>query len=367
MQHRRPKGEGSITTLPNGKLKMTISIGVDAEGKQRRKSVTAATKAELLKKVAELRLRTGLGESKSIPYFHDLIEEFLREKEATVSDNTYDSYKRAYKSIFEPLSQYRLDRITAIMIDNLLDSLKKEDGSLMEPSSIRLYRKQLATFFNWAVAKDYITKSPMKGTRKRPLGELKVNRVIIPSDSQMKEILKDSQEYDKCHPKGAKLYPLFLLAISTGMRFGELLGLRPEDVDLTRNTVDVNKQRTKFAIGATLKTRTSYRRIFVQPMILREVLKETNGDLWRHETYRAVQAKVVKFFMQCDHKPEGFSFHCFRHYHATKLLLSGIDIKEVSKRLGHASIKTTLDLYAHWMPEMDQKAANSISADFIIK
>lgn len=366
MRQRRPKGEGSITTLPNGKLKMTISIGIDAEGKQRRKSVTASTKAELLKRVAELRLKTGLGESKSVPYLRDIIDDFIREKAETVSDNTYDSYKRGYKVIFAPLAQYKIDRITPAMIDSLLDSLRKEDGSPLGPSSLRLYRKQLSTFFNWAITRDYISKSPMRGTRKRPLGELKVNRVIIPSDSQMKEILKDAQEYDKRYPKGARLYPLFLLAISTGMRFGELIGLRIEDIDVEHHTIDVNKQRTKFARKATLKTRTSYRRIFVQPTILKAVLKETNGDLWKFETYRAVQAKVVKFFAKCEHKPDGFSFHCFRHYHATKLLVSGIDIKEVSKRLGHASIKTTLDLYAHWMPEMDEKAANTISTDFII-
>lgn len=53
---RRPKGEGSITKLPNGKLKMTLTLGVEADGKQKRKSVTAANKAELMKKVTELRV-----------------------------------------------------------------------------------------------------------------------------------------------------------------------------------------------------------------------------------------------------------------------------------------------------------------------
>ena len=47
---RRPKGEGSIITLPNGKLKMTITLGVGVDGKQKRKAVTAATKGELIKK-----------------------------------------------------------------------------------------------------------------------------------------------------------------------------------------------------------------------------------------------------------------------------------------------------------------------------
>lgn len=56
---RRPKGEGSITKLPNGKLKMTLTLGVGVDGKQKRKSVTAANKAELMKQVTELRVAIG--------------------------------------------------------------------------------------------------------------------------------------------------------------------------------------------------------------------------------------------------------------------------------------------------------------------
>ena len=52
-------------------------------------------------------------------------------------------------------------------------------------------------------------------------------------------------------------------------------------------------------------------------------------------------------------------------YHATYLLLNGINVKEVSKRLGHSSISTTLELYAHWIPEMDESAANTIGKGFI--
>lgn len=56
---RRSKGDGSITKLPNGNYKMTITIGVGADGKQKRKSVTAKTKTELMKRVNELRATSG--------------------------------------------------------------------------------------------------------------------------------------------------------------------------------------------------------------------------------------------------------------------------------------------------------------------
>ena len=82
--------------------------------------------------------------------------------------------------------------------------------------------------------------------------------------------------------------------------------------------------------------------------------------------YETAINRIYRFLKGCDYLPEHFTFHCFRHYHATQLLLKGINPKEVSKRLGHASIKITLDLYAHWMPEMDAQAANSVGTNFIL-
>lgn len=363
MKHRRPKGEGSITVLPNGHYKMTISIGVDITGKQRRKSVTAATKTELMRKAAQLRLSAGMVIHETTPpSFKETVEEFLEEKEDLVSQSTLRSYRKTFRCAWQPLDAYRLDKITAGMIDDILDSLKKS----LKASTLRLYRKQLSALFNWALRKKYVKESPIIETKKRPLGQLKVDRVLIPTDDQIKEILKEAEEWDHRYPKGAMLYPLFLLAISTGMRLGELLGVSKDDIDMTHCIIDINKQTTPWSRKASLKTPPSYRRIFVQQRILEVVLEATKGELWRNFTYISVANRINTFFSRCSSKPQGFTFHCFRHYHATKLLVSGINIKEVSKRLGHSSIKTTLDLYAHWVPEMDKKAANVVGSTFIL-
>lgn len=363
MKHRRPKGEGSITVLPNGHYKMTISIGVDVTGKQRRKSVTAVTKTELMRKAAQLRLSAGMDVKETpIPSFKEAVEEFLDEKEDLVSQGTLRSYRKTFRCAWHPLDACRLDKVTAGMIDDILDGLKAS----LKASTLRLYRKQLSALFNWALHKKYVKESPMGETKKRPVGQLKVDRVLIPTDVQMKKILEEAEAWDQKYPKGAKLYPLFLLAISTGMRFGELLGVSKDDIDMSHGIIDINKQSTPWSRKAKLKTASSYRRIFVQQRILEVVLEATKGELWRNFTYTSVVNRVNAFFGQCSSRPQGFTFHCFRHYHATKLLMSGINVKEVSKRLGHSSIKTTLDLYAHWVPEMDQKAANVVGSTFIL-
>lgn len=90
---RRPKGEGSITKMPNGSLKMTITLGVGVDGKQKRRSVTAKTKTELMRRVAELRVKAGQKPTQDAIYFSDLLEIFMKEKEQVVKEGTLRIYK----------------------------------------------------------------------------------------------------------------------------------------------------------------------------------------------------------------------------------------------------------------------------------
>lgn len=372
---RRPKGEGSITKLPNGNLKMTITLGIGADGKQKRKSVTAKTKAELLQRVTELRIIMGQKVEQSI-YFKELFETFLKAKEDVYTDGTKSVYTVATPHVFVPLYDYRIDKITPAMIDDVLDNMRKHDGRKMSPTTVRNLKGRLAAVFNFAVERELLDKSPMKGTRDRSKALKRVNTVLIPSEEQVKRILQEAKRLDDVKDDDTiQLYPLFLLAVSTGLRIGEILDIdREADIDLERNTIDINSQLTRNGGNKPLKTPTSYRVIYVQPDILRTVLNtarrsDKTTKLWvshdKQVTALAAGMKVHKFLRGSLNVPDGFTFHCFRHYHATQLLLKGINVKEVSKRLGHASIQTTLDIYAHWLPEMDESAANTVDTSLI--
>lgn len=373
---RRPKGEGSITKLPNGNLKMTITLGIGADGKQKRKSVTAKTKAELLQRVTELRIIMGQKVEQSL-YFKELFETYMKAKEDVYTDGTKSVYAVATPHVFEPFYDYRIDKITPAMIDEVLDNLRKSNGKKMSSATIRNLRGRLSSVFNFAIERNLLERSPMKGTRERPKALRRVNTVLIPSEEQIKAVLEEAKRLDEVKDDGTiRLYPLFLLAVSTGMRIGEILDIdREADIDLTRNTIDINSQLTRTGANKPLKTATSYRVIYVQPDILRTVLKlapksDKTTKLWvahgKQVTNQAAGMKVHKFLNSSLNLPEGFTFHCFRHYHATQLLLKGINVKEVSKRLGHASIQTTLDIYAHWLPEMDETAANTVDTSLIL-
>ena len=372
---RRPKGEGSITKLPNGSLKMTITLGVGVDGKQKRRSVTAKTKAELMHKVSELKVASGKAPRQEM-YFKQLFEHYLAWQDERITEGTKLIYRTAIPLVFEPFYDYRVDKITPEMIDAVLDNLKRQDGKPMAKATVQNLRGRLSAVFNFAVSKGVIAVSPMKQTKLRPKPSNRINTLTIPSEDQMKELLLSAKEYDK-HNTGVSLllYPLFLLAVSTGMRIGEILDLdRVKDINVEKHTISISSQLTRFGSDYPLKTQSSYRVIYVQPDVLNTVLElvpysEKTTKLWaihdRQVTSMAAGMQVHKFLSKSTVVPKGFTFHGFRHYHATYLLLNGINVKEVSKRLGHSSISTTLELYAHWIPEMDESAANTIGKGFI--
>ena len=372
---RRPKGEGSITKLPNGNLKMTITLGVGADGKQKRRSVTAKTKSELMHKAAELKVASGKAPQQEM-YFKEVFEHYLAWQEDRITEGTKDTYKVSTALIFEPFYDYRVDKITPEMIDTVLDNLRKKNGKPMARSTVLGLQRRLAAVFNFAVSKGIISSSPMRFTKRRLKPSTRVDTLSIPTEIQMKDILEYAKEHDRNSPESPLLfYPLFLLAVSTGMRIGEILDIdRVKDINKEKHTISINSQLTRYGSDCPLKTQSSYRVIYVQPDVLNTVLElvpasEKTTKLWcandKQLTRLAAEMRIHKFLSRSSVVPKGFTFHGFRHYHATYLLFKGINVKEVSKRLGHSNISTTLELYAHWIPEMDESAANAIGKDFI--
>lgn len=180
----------------------------------------------------------------------------------------------------------------------------------------------------------------------------------------------------------------FKLALATGMRQGELLGLRWKDVDFTNSTIRVTQ--TLSHDGKTLsngaKTVSSVRAIAIDADTKGALIKLYN--LIQYEKRQAAKDGRQYFdndLVICTLKGTPCSprnlmriyysllgninvpkitFHNLRHTHATLLLLAGIHPKIVSERLGHSSVKITLDTYSHLLPTMQEDAAKSIGNIF---
>lgn len=175
-------------------------------------------------------------------------------------------------------------------------------------------------------------------------------------------------------------HAIYQLAAASGMRRGELLGLRWRDVDLDNGRVSVKQQWTRqgSALGfGPPKSAKSVRTIDVDPDTVEVLRIQQDGQRFRRKAWGKGYATVDLVFARADGSPHDpneigrrfvrrvrelatvpvIALHGLRHTHATLLLEDGVDVKTVSERLGHDSIQTTLELYGHVTPRMRTNAA----------
>jgi integrase len=181
--------------------------------------------------------------------------------------------------------------------------------------------------------------------------------------------------------KGTRFYLPVLLAVTSGMRRGEFLGLRWRDVDLTSGTAAIRRSVEQTNEGVRFKSPKGRkgRPIALLPITL-DGLKEhrelqyaqqkaiaeayqnedlicarEDGLLWKPDTFTADFARLAK-----KAGLKGVRLHDLRHSHATQLLINGVHPKVVSERLGHSSVGITLDIYSHVLPGLQEDAARKL-------
>jgi integrase len=177
-------------------------------------------------------------------------------------------------------------------------------------------------------------------------------------------------------------HPLFVLALTTGMRLGELFGLRWEDIDLEAGAVHVRRglYRIRGAwVEGEPKSAAGKRKITL-PALAVAVLKEhrlaqlearlkagpnweDNGLVFATATGRPIHPRNVTRTLTAILGRAGLPrirFHDLRHSHATILLAAGENPRVVQERLGHAQISLTLQTYSHVLPDLQRQAAEKI-------
>ena len=168
--------------------------------------------------------------------------------------------------------------------------------------------------------------------------------------------------------KDHQYYPIYVIAVYTGMRQGEVLGIDRKDVDLKSGIIHVRQQvqwvRGQGFVIMDVKTEKSKRPV-VLPETALNVLKEhlkgvesgliftasTGNPVYSNSLYRHFKRTVNRLELPM------VNFHSLRHAHATLLLKAGVHPKVVQERLGHANITTTIDTYSHTVPSLGKEAA----------
>ncbi len=158
------------------------------------------------------------------------------------------------------------------------------------------------------------------------------------------------------------------LALKTGLRKSEIFGLTWEDVDFDNKIIRVNKSRQYLPkigmITKETKNESSVRNIIIGDsllILLKKFYKEQNGlsnFIFDNISFYGISEWFKRWQIKNNITP--IRFHDLRHTHATLLLALGVDIKTISKRLGHSSIVTTLNIYTHVLESLDKSAVNQL-------
>ncbi|MBS3985699.1 MAG: site-specific integrase [Selenomonadales bacterium] len=178
---------------------------------------------------------------------------------------------------------------------------------------------------------------------------------------------------------GHRLHPLYVLAIATGMRRGEILGLRWQDIDWETGAIHIVQSLVATPDGPIVtntKTSSGRRAIVISEGVL-EILKDHRDKCCEESAMRSrgdggvlvftsergtplLPRNLLRhFYSACERAgvPK-IPFHALRHTHATIMLKHGVHPKVVSERLGHSRVGVTLDIYSHVLPGLQAEAAN---------
>ncbi len=199
------------------------------------------------------------------------------------------------------------------------------------------------------------------------------------------------EAYTENRKMSIQLKVLFNIALFGGLRRGELLALTWDDVDFDRNAISISKSTGytgKETYIKTPKNKSSIREIKLPGTVMdmirqhkkkQQELRLSLGDQWQGENYLFIQWNgrqmniatpyhafkdiVIKYnatVTDTAQKLPDIPFHGLRHTSATLLISENVDIRTVSARLGHAQTSTTMNIYAHSLKELDEKAANTL-------
>ena len=364
---RRSPGEGSVYRRPSG-----LWVGQVAAGGGRKRVVYARTKGKLLAKLDDARLELHGGVDGDRRYtFGQLVEAWLTAREPNLKYGTWRAYGWILRKHGKALWKRPLVAIKPLALDAHLRDLSRSGV----PTGARLgYRERLRQVFRYAVTKRLLTVSPaeaLEPVKHRPTRRRTWER------NQVAAFLKAARH--------RRLYPLWHLALSTGLRAGELLGLQWSDVDLEAGTLTVRHTWGPTANGRALtepKTSRS-RRTMPLPADVVDVLTAWRG-VWTSErvteagdedlheadlvfswpTGRPLTtetlARELDRAIAAAEVPR-LTPHGLRHSYATLALHAGMPVQVLSERLGHTRVSLTMDVYVGVLAEQREAGALSMA------
>ena len=377
MAKKRANGEGSIRKRSDGRWEGRYTAGYDPEtGKRITKNVLAKTQAEVKEKLAK-----AIEESKKLDIVRSdeyTVAEWLRlwyelYAKPNIRPTTADSYHRGIESHVIPrIGEIKLKELTSRDIQKMYKDLQ-ENGRLrkskkqqngLSNATVRGIHMMLHNALDRAVKERLILRNPTEDC-------------IIPKIQK--------QEMNILHPEDMKAYleaaehrgllPMFYLELVSGLRKGELVALRWDDLDIQQRTISVSKQYVRNPDGSLEltrpKTENSVRLVSIPQTAVELLIQEhakhpdspymlpspLTGEMYHPDSVVNLHKKILK-----DAGLEHLRFHDLRHTFATTALQNGVDVKTVSSMLGHFDAGFTLRTYTHATRQKQDEAAAAMGS-----
>jgi integrase len=366
MKRRRGRGEGAIYLRADGCWCGAISLPASATRKRRRQVVYGRTKQQVVGRIAQLQadLASGILVATGKLTVAELIQRWLFDVVRNANrPTTLALYVSLAKNhILPAIGHQRLSQLTPLAVQSFYSELERKGIS---PRTRQMIHARLHRALNQAVKWGLVARNVCDAVEK-PAAPRPTMRVL--DSAQVKKFLMAAQ---------ADRYScIYVLAVTTGLRQGELLALHWDDIHLrdgslsVRHTLQELNGRLELVEPKTAKGR---RRVDL-PALAMDALRDhrkrmfaeghpgpwvfcdsKGGPLRKGNLVRRSFNRVLR-----TAELPRIRFHDLRHTAATLLLQEGVHPKVVQERLGHAQIGLTLDTYSHVLPTMQREAADRL-------
>ena len=354
---RRPDGDGMVRRRTDGTWEGRIVVGHRKDGLPIYKSVFAKTQKALIPKLNQLKrdyAGAELTEDCRMP-LGDWLDLWLSEYSPNLRSSTIQNYTHHIERIKPYLGQKQISRVTRVDVQTMYNDLRKS----LSGSSVRAIHMMLHEAMDAAIKRRLTVANPTEGI---VLPKKEYAPIQILNNEQLDRFMEAIREEVDWHD-------LFYVEITTGLRRGELCGLRWEDFDENSGRLTVRRsvsyERKSLQIGEP-KTDAGKRTILLPPStanLLRSRKKKSDSE-WIFPCFDDPSLPVkpqsaynaLKRILKKNGLPD-VKFHALRHTFGTQAISAGVDAKTLSTILGHTDASFTLDCYTHVTPDMQKDAA----------
>ncbi len=375
---------GVIRKRGENSWEVRVEVGKDPEGKRLFDYVTVHgtrtdAEAELTKRVDRVN-DGGYVESSKISVREFLDRWISTYAEASVAPKTLQGYKCIIEQHLKPaFGSLPLQKLTPFQIQSHYAKLLKDGGRKdgrkggLSAQTVLHQHRLLSEALDMAVRWQLLVRNPCDAVTPP---KVRPHEVQVLDEAQTAWLIEVSQ--------GTRLYIPILLTTCTGMRRGEILAARWSNLDPVAEVLRITEalSETKEQGVFFKETKGKRSRTVALPPLLTEALAahrkeqdrkramlgggysdndliccQPDGTIWKPSAFTSAYRDLLR-----RRGLNGPNFHALRHSHASHMLRAGVDLKEVSARLGHSKASFTLTQYCHLLPGQDHEAARRVDA-----